>query len=502
MHLNLPRILILLFCLCAVFLPAQQRVEPVINLTIEPVNPYTDAVRGVAVVDSVLYFALNPSLADSVYASDGSAPGTRAIGSSGENGAQVLYGFGHAGDYYYVTEHYLNGIALRRANYADDRDEAVATLAGDERPEGYQALSLGDNRTLLVLNQTDSLRLYLLDAAHAFRQVTAISRTDGLSTSGIAEAYAYAPDSVRLTLYESFPTLRSVYRLALGDGNLTLASRTAPFNEAQGDFTVGGLLFAGAQTPAGAVVHVYAPNGRMLDSLNFGTAGFPKFTDRPTVVGDDIYFSIRRDFHAELYRYRGGEAPERVSTDAAGEFLLLAPAPGPLGASTPYVLVREANERTGIYLLENGALGRKVATVASSGVGYPSIAGVTGEGILFRIPQSDSPESLFFTNGRADDSGYLSELNGTEPFAFVDLDVLATDSFVYFIAAGDDEDLELYRTVADGTQLTRLTNVNRPGSSQTIFGLRSFQGGIVFRAAGPQDNTEWWIVPSHGSTAH
>ena len=482
-------------------LAGQQRIEPVSNLHVEPVNEFADAVAAVVIQDSVLYFAMQRATSDSVIASDGTAPGTRAIGGPGEGGAEILYGFGHAGDYYYVTDHYLSGLSLRRANYAADRDEAVLPLPGNDRPEGYQTVAVGPDRTLFIVQQSDSLRLYLLGESHAARRVAALPRTDGQTTVAITEAYAYAPDSVRLTVYSSFPATRTIYRLALPNGTLRPVSRTGPLNPAQGNFTVAGLLFAGALTPAGQVVHVYAPDGRLQDSLNFGGDGLPKFVDPPVAVGDAIYFAVRREFRAELYRYRPGQAPEPVATDAAGEFLLLASAPGPLGAATPYALVRESSTRTAIYLLESGELGRKVASVPADGAVYPTVAAVTAAGIFFRIPQRGSPETLYFTNGRAGDGGRLSELNGTPPFAYVNPEVIATASYVYFTAARTDEDLELYRTAADGTDLTRLTDLNRPGRSQSIFGLRPFRGGLVFRAAGPQDNTEWWIVPEHGSAA-
>ena len=502
MHLSAFRLLCLIVLFVTGSLPAQQLIEPVINLNVEDVNEYADAVEAVVILDSVLYFATPRSTSDSVIASDGTFPGTRAIGGTGEDGADIVYAFGHAGDYYYLADHFSNGPSLRRANYAANRDTEVAPLPGNERPESYQAVSLPADRTLLLFTTTDSIQLYLLDAAHALRRLPGIPRTEGQGLPGSVDVYAYAADSVRLMYYEGLPEVRNLYTLDLDGGHLQRVGRAGPFNESQSYYTLDGRLYAGALTPAGEVVHVYAPNGRLLDSLNFGSAGFPKFTQPPVAVGADVYLSVRRDFRAELYRYRLGQTAERIDADFPGEFLLLASAPGPLGDSTPYLLLRQPDDRLDIYLLEDGTLGRKVASVTSAGYAYPSVAAVTAEGILFTIPQDGSRESLYFTNGRTGDSGRLSELNDGRTAQWVNFELAVTESSVYFTATDADDDLELYRMAADGTGLRAVTNLNSPATGQSIFGLRPFRGGIVFRGAEPEDNAEWWIVPEHGAAAY
>ena len=220
--------------------------------------------------------------------------------------------------------------------------------------------------------------------------------------------------------------------------------------------------------------------------------GYPQL-DELVTDGQDTYLVINARDGRYLYRYRPGVGMSRIATDGLGETAQLAIAAGPLGKLTPYLIVKRPVSVLNIHLLGPEGVSEAVATTVIR-YGHPSIVGATARGLLINVPQSYEDSELYFTDGTPANSDFVGaayngqKLDRTSP-------VTITDQQVYFAAYSEEEGLELYRMEADGSQLSQLTDLHADGyRNRGISKMIPFRGGLIFRASGPDDNAEWWIV--------
>ncbi len=481
---------------------AQQRIAPVVNLDKERINEYSDHTRFATVIDSILYFGFTESNPQAVYGSDGSAPGTRVLSMPGNPGAEVVFGFAHRGDYYYVTRHYLDPTELRRANFAEGSDERVAFLDEDEFNHYFNSYAIGSGRTILSSVSSDSISVHLLDEQNQFSTLFSASIQGQSGTLSLANLIPLGPDSLLLQFYRSYSAdTLTLVTLAIASGNLDTLSTAPAYLSSSPLQVLNGRIYSSATVDQELILTITTTRGVPVDTLNFGAEGNPTFADPATGVDGDVYLSIRRNQGTEIYYYRQGETPVRVGTTPIGSFPRLARAPGPLGDSTLYLVTKLTEDAVSIFLVEDGILSDEVVSVPTTGFGDPRIVGMTSQGLLLSIGGPSDTEELYFTDGTPGGSGFLSALNEGGITSWLGELTVSGDQ-LYFTALTSDDRIGLFRTEADATGLTLLTE---PYSGyerrQYLFGLMPFRGGIVFRAAGPEDNTEWWIVPENGPTA-
>ena len=474
-------------------LAGQQRIQPVGNFSIERVNQYSDAVNHELVINDILYFSLDATNSESIYATDGTANGTRQVSKPEDVGGRVVFSFSHNQDYYYVAQRFREASQLRRVNYASGVDERVMEIPVQQSNNNYRNLDLGaQQRSLFTWSNSDSTYSYLIEETGELRPLSVAS---GLNFTDVHHT------SDQRTLLTAYGGDDRFFMVGLdfeeGELDTLIAFPASDFFTSPDIF--GDHIYFRARIGEGTAIFVYGDDGTSSDTLNYGPDLYLDPFRNSFFDGRGVYYWVDGPTEAVLHYYRPEDGGRDTTIDEIKVFAWLVAAPGPLGELTIYYVTLGPNNVLNINFLDEGRIVNAVVQIPLSEdeIFGHNFAIVTPQGVLYQIFRQGDPlnrSRLLFTDGTIANSRFIGVEQADDPLSFTG-PFSIVDGALYISANTQEEGIEVYRMSSDGRNVEKLTDIHRDAqSNQSIFNLLPFRGGVVFRAAELGDNTEWWIA--------
>jgi ELWxxDGT repeat protein len=494
---SLQRLSLLKIALIPLLLFGQQKIIPVVNLSVPPVNQYDDVVSFPVVIDSLFYFFHESDSGPRLYRSNGTTDGTHLLTELGY--LTVRNGFAAGDRYVYITYDSDQGTQLYAVSSPDPTPQFLTQLAPAE------ALS-----TFFRVVATDAGQAFLAPELGA--APFAIIQTDG--TAAGTRTFALPPpgESQRVTV-------RDIARLSAEALLLSIQE-----------------LDISTQIYTNYLLRLNTTSAT-LDTLDTFPDAFTASEFR--VIGNTIFvLNSQRDQTATLtgigtdgssttqsFPYFYGYADPELSVYADKLYLLGAEASGnpvrlfrfdpvteeltpvsPANIAVDGLLIQPASAVPGIYLVgRNSTNGSELVLLRPdqeplSLATFPTLDPATlrlswyaaSGGVFFSAMSTTSGLEPFFTDGTPTGTGPLLDIAPGSQGSFPE-NYRQAGTTVFFGATNLQNGLELYGADPDGENARLIKDLNTLSPvGSAPFNFLVFGDELLFRAAGSSDNSEWW----------